>query len=163
MSYDLSLPLHFNISLSWQNVLVCVLWCVQPLTLVSSPGLFTEAVCGEGGGIIVEHSDTESKMWNSTSTSSTQMIHDIYHYSVSVILDIPYTLYLSCIVRRMVFMAWISVAMYLHMPFLVIRHGMALPDSKRNQRRPNLRCTLSMCCSLPVVMTTPIAHLSAVP
>jgi len=50
--------------------------------------LFTEAVCGEGGGMIVEHSGTERKTWNSTSTSSTQIITDTCHYSVSVTLEI---------------------------------------------------------------------------
>lgn len=48
--------------------------------------------------MIVEHSDAESKTWNSASTSSTKMINDNCHYSVSVTLDIPYTLYF-CLVQ----------------------------------------------------------------
>lgn len=113
--------------------------------------------------MIVEHSDTESKTWNSASTSSTQIIHDNCHYSVSVILDIPYTLYF-CHVQHseQSYMNFCS-DVCTHMFFLVIRHGMALPDNKRNQRQPDLRRTLSMCCSLPVVMTTPLAHLAAIP
>jgi len=38
--------------------------------------------------MIVEHSGTERKTWNSTSTSSTQIITDTCHYSVSVTLEI---------------------------------------------------------------------------
>lgn len=54
--------------------------------------------------MIVEHSGIESKTWNSTSTSSTHIINDTCHYSVSITLDIPYTLYL-CHVFRVVLMA----------------------------------------------------------
>lgn len=113
-SDDLSLPAHFNILLSWLNVLVRVLWCVQPLTPVSSPGLFTEAVCGKGGRddcwtLWHRKQDVEFCIYFKYTNYSRQLSL----FSVSNSGYTLHSLFLSCTAFRTVFI-WISVVMYVH-------------------------------------------------
>ncbi len=111
-SDDLSLPPHFNILLSWLNVLVRVLWCVQPLTLVSSPGLFTEAVCGKGGRddcwtLWHRKQDVEFCIYFKYTNYSRQLSL----FSVSNSGYTIHSLFLSCTAFRTVFI-WISVVIF---------------------------------------------------